>query len=303
MEPISQIPYGCGVGDRTKELKLLWRKLDPAIGVINKQPHSALLEIADWIQHTWEYQHPIKWEFVKATIARGVTLRRAELWKKIRMNGPKPDDVSDHTWRSLKRELQNPATLKKQENCSKANASRVNFGRTGPSGEVGVRARLRKRLRRSPDPEEVQLEMSRDKGYGGRSKKNKVQDNVMHDNDRILTLPFQGGSVSDACRDTNEERSDDEEYHAAAGGSGDPSQHISANRAPTATFNTGSGGENNISAAADLASNPLAGATSCSYTAFLSQNDAGRSAAAEDDEQGMEVCFCGTFSWVLAYII
>lgn len=256
VDPISQLPYGCGVGAWTKEMKLLSRKLDPAIGVINKQPHDALLEIADWIQHTWEYQHPLKWEFLKATIARGVSLRRAELWKKIRMNDPKPDDVSDRTWRSLKRELQNPATIKKQEDCSRANASRMNFGRTGPSGEVGVRARLRKRLRRSPDPEEVQLEMSRDKGYGGRSKKQKVQDNVMHDTDSALMLPFQVASVSDTCKDTNEERSNDEEYHTTARGSEDANQYMSANRAPPATLNTGSGGGNNISTE-DLSSNPI----------------------------------------------
>lgn len=38
-----------------KELMLLSRKLDPAIGNINRQPESLVKEIADWIQNTWEY--------------------------------------------------------------------------------------------------------------------------------------------------------------------------------------------------------------------------------------------------------
>lgn len=144
-------------------------------------------EIGEWIQQTWEYSTPIKFEVVKEVIARGVSLRRSELWKKIRNKEPKPLDVTDRAWRSLKRELENPATIRKSISCSKANASRVNFGRTGPSGEVGVRERLRKMLRRSPDPEEIQFEMARDKGYGGRSKRKQIQDMP---EEQIASNPF-----------------------------------------------------------------------------------------------------------------
>ena len=180
-------PYGAGVNDWRKEVMLLSRKLDPAIGQINKQPEDVVKEIGEWIQQTWEYSTPIKFEVVKEVIARGVSLRRSELWKKIRNKEPKPQDVTDRAWRSLKRELENPATIKKSISCSKANASRVNFGRTGPSGEVGVRERLRKMLRRSPDPEEIQFEMARDKGYGGRSKRKQTQDMT---EEQIASNPF-----------------------------------------------------------------------------------------------------------------
>ena len=118
--------------------------------------------------------------YVKEVIAQGVMLRRSELWKKIRLKEPKPEDVSNKTWRSLARQLESPATIRKVEICSRANASRVNFGRTGPSGEVGVRERLRRQFKRSPDPEEVRFEMARNKGYSGRSKRNKTSDNIMH---------------------------------------------------------------------------------------------------------------------------
>ena len=171
--------------------------MDPSIGLINRQPHDDVQEIADWIQHTWEYSIPIKFEVVKEVIARGVSLRRAELWKKIRNNEPKPEDVSDRTWRSLKRELENPATIRKLHNCSKANASRMNFGRTGPSGEVGVRERLRKRLRRSPYPEEIRFEMARDKGYGRRSKRMQNEDNVMHGSQHASPRSFEVARVTD----------------------------------------------------------------------------------------------------------
>lgn len=68
--------------------------------------------------------------------------------------------------------------------CSKTNASRINFELTGPLGEVGIRERLRRQLTTSLDLEEIQAEMARDKGYGGRSKRKHVQDSLMHDRDR-----------------------------------------------------------------------------------------------------------------------
>ena len=81
-------PYGMGVGDWRKELMLLSRNLDPAIGNINKQPEAALFEIVEWIQETWEYSSPIKFSFVREVIPCGVTLRRGELWKMILNNKP-----------------------------------------------------------------------------------------------------------------------------------------------------------------------------------------------------------------------
>jgi hypothetical protein len=67
-------PYGAGVGNWRKEMMLLLRKLDPAVGQINQQPRDVLMEIADWIQHTWEYTEPIKFEVIKDVVARGVSL-------------------------------------------------------------------------------------------------------------------------------------------------------------------------------------------------------------------------------------
>ena len=54
-----------------------------------------------------------------------------------------------------------------------ANACRMNVGRTGPKGEVGITEDLRCSLYKDPDPQEVQREMRKDKGYSGLSKKQK----------------------------------------------------------------------------------------------------------------------------------
>lgn len=192
-------PYGQGVGSWRKEIKLLSQDLDPAIGNINKQPDEALQKIGEWIQHTWEYSRLVKWEIVKEAIARGVSLRWSELWKRIRSNQPKPELLSDRSWQSLKRQLETPAMMKKFENCSKANACRQNFGRTGPSGEVGMQERLRKKFKRSPSPTEIRMEMARPKGYEGRSKRHQQGDNVMHGSGKPAMIESSGRNT-DKCR-------------------------------------------------------------------------------------------------------
>lgn len=235
VDEITKKPYSVGVGEWRKELMLLSRDLDPAIGNINKQPEGAVAEIAEWIQETWEYSSPVKFEFVKEVIARGVTLRRVDLWKRIRNGEEKPTGVSDRSWRTLERQLENPASIRKSENCRIANASRVNFGRTGPSGEVGVRQRLRRILRRSPDPEEVRFEMARDKGFGGQRGRDESNLNVMHGSGRrrALTMdmankrPRSGNSDEDRCmvhEDSDRRQIESEEENVddlAVGGSRD----------------------------------------------------------------------------------
>jgi len=202
-------PYGAGVGDWWKEVKLLSKKLDPSIGQINKQPLDAVKEIAEWITQTWEYSNPMRFEVVKDVVAHGVSLRRAELWKKIRYAEPKPKDVTDKAWKSLKKELHNPATQRKSLMCSKANACRVNFGRTGPSGEVGIRERLRRQFRRSPHPEEIQLEMSRDKGYSGQCKRKIIDASSTHDSETSPPLSLVASLINDCLNGENVEGTED----------------------------------------------------------------------------------------------
>lgn len=72
--------------------------------------------------------------------------------------------------------------VEKSEQGRYANACRRTYVRTGSRGLNGIRERLREQLKRSPDPEEVEFEMSRDKGYGGYKKmmaKVKVEKEVL----------------------------------------------------------------------------------------------------------------------------
>ena len=86
-------PYGMGVGDWRKEVMLLSQNLDPAVGNINQQPEGAVAQIAEWIQQPWEYSSPIKFQYVKEVVARGVCLRRSQLWDMIRKKQPKPSKL------------------------------------------------------------------------------------------------------------------------------------------------------------------------------------------------------------------
>ena len=193
---------------------------------------------------------------MKEVIARGVSLRRTELWKKIRNNEPKPEDVSDRTWRSLKRELENPATIKKAQHCSKANASRMNFGRTGPSGSVGVRERLRKRFRRSPDPERIRFEMARDKGYGGRSKRMQNKENVMHGSQHASPGSFEVARVTDVLGNPYLDETEVAcNPHVTCGSPVQIHDEIESEARPT-TGNIGSGGVHTMSEE-QLACNPF----------------------------------------------
>ena len=48
-----------------------------------------------------------------------------------------------------------------------ANASRIHKGTTGPKGEEGIKDELFRMLGRDPDPDELEFEMRRKKGYNG----------------------------------------------------------------------------------------------------------------------------------------
>jgi hypothetical protein len=50
-----------------------------------------------------------------------------------------------------------------------ANSCRRTLGHIGPKGKMGIVEDLREQLGRSPDPNEIEDEMKRDKGYGGSS--------------------------------------------------------------------------------------------------------------------------------------
>ena len=102
-----------------------------------------------------------------------------------------------------------PATQRKSLMCSKANAARVNFGRTGPSGEVGIRERLCRQFRRSPHPEEIGLEMSRDKGYGGQCKRKTIEALSTHDRETSPPVSLVAMLINNCLNGENVEDTED----------------------------------------------------------------------------------------------
>ncbi|KAG0573401.1 hypothetical protein KC19_VG175600 [Ceratodon purpureus] len=66
-------------------------------------------------------------------------------------------------------------------------------GRTGPLGEVDITERLGERLGRTPAPDEVEEEMTRDKGYSGSSR---TENNLQGDCDDVEV--FEGNGRGEA---------------------------------------------------------------------------------------------------------
>ncbi|KAG0596262.1 hypothetical protein M758_UG238100 [Ceratodon purpureus] len=93
---------------------------------------------------------------------------RHELIKMIQAQEERQAWVKENVWEKVK-ELESSEKFRvKSEQMRYANSCRRTKGRIGPLGEVGITERLRRQLGRHPDPEEVQEEMRRDKGYSGR---------------------------------------------------------------------------------------------------------------------------------------
>ena len=79
--------------------------------------------------------------------------------------------MNDDVWHRLDCIRKDPGREYLSQRMKHANALRINKGRTGPKGEEGIKDDLYKALGRNPNPEEVQREMRRNKGYGGVSQK------------------------------------------------------------------------------------------------------------------------------------
>ncbi len=82
--------------------------------------------------------------------------------------------IDHEVWERLVKFAASRQRQEKSEQGRYANACRKSYGRTGSRGVNGVRERLRKQFNRSPDPEEMEFELSRDKGYGGYKKKRRL---------------------------------------------------------------------------------------------------------------------------------
>ena len=87
-----------------------------------------------------------------------------------------PSGLDAAIWHRLEMMKVCPSHEERSNQAKYANSCRVNLGRTSPKGTHGVIEGLRARLKRSPDPKEIELELRRDKDYGGCKKKEIIVD-------------------------------------------------------------------------------------------------------------------------------
>ena len=166
----SKTPYRDGMSAWKMELNKLCRALDPTIRDIRQQPHQKIQLLKKRLTDNFDYSGIISDQFILPLIGRRLSTTRNQIINEIKSQRACPPGVKLEHWEKLKRYSESESYHRKSEAMKRANACRHTLRRTGPGGEIGVRESLKVRLRRSPDPDEVRLEMSREKGYGGRKK-------------------------------------------------------------------------------------------------------------------------------------
>lgn len=101
-----------------------------------------------------------------------VTRKRGDLLKVIDKGGPQPLHIDHDVWGRLVKLAASKQYEEKSKQGRYANFQRKKLGRTGSWGVNGVREKLREKFYWSPDPDEMELEVNPDKGYGGNIHRN-----------------------------------------------------------------------------------------------------------------------------------
>jgi hypothetical protein len=162
-------PYGLGAKSWRAELNKLCCALDPSVMDVRNQPHKPMMTLKKRLACKFEYSADIDDDWLRGEIGRGVSTRRFQLMEMIRNGDQMPPGFDKGVWYTLQRISDDPKYKEKSEAMRHANSMRRTKGRTGPKGEMGIVEDLREHFGRSPDPDEIDLEMQRDKGYAGAS--------------------------------------------------------------------------------------------------------------------------------------
>ena len=116
----------------------------------------------------FEYSAEINTPWLRGPVGNALSAYRHELIRMIQFEQERPIWVSEDVWLKLVKLEGSEKFKMKSEQMRFANSCRRSKGRTGPIGEIGIREKLRIQLGRSPEPQKLQDEMRRDKGYYGR---------------------------------------------------------------------------------------------------------------------------------------
>ena len=169
-----EIPSGFGVGAWQQELNKLCTALDPSILDIHHQSEEAMSTLRRRLKDNFEYSAPVDRAYIRQLAGKSVTQRRAKLLLSLKCGGKCSAGFDEDIWRRLDRISKDPHREELSQRMKYANACRINKGRTGPKGEEGVREDLYQRLGREPDPDELEYELRRNKGYDNYLKKKNV---------------------------------------------------------------------------------------------------------------------------------
>lgn len=164
-------PYGLGKPAWIKEISKLAIGLDPSCTHIKHQSYEAVTTFKARLNERFEYSGILSDDYLRSCMGKAVTAKRRELVRLIREGGRQPLHVDHAVWERLIKLQGSKQYEERSEQAKHANASRKTYGRTGSRGVNGVREILREIFNRSPDPDEMERELQRDKGYGGYKKK------------------------------------------------------------------------------------------------------------------------------------
>jgi hypothetical protein len=156
------------------------------------QHESDMATLKRGLHVTFEYSRLPLDNHIQTIAGRAVSVYRNELLAKISRRDDMPVGFDEAQWHHLVMLEVSPSHAQILAKAPLANASRINLGRTGPKGIAGVTEELAEKLDWELDPEELQEELRRDKGYG---KRKDVSENM----DPKSTV-YKGGRE---CEDSN----------------------------------------------------------------------------------------------------
>ena len=162
-------PYGLGKPARVAEIgKLATAK---SCTHIARQTYDDVTTFKTRLDERFEYSGTLNEDDLRSMMGKGITKKRGELFKLIRKGGSQPLHIDHEVWERLVKLEASKQREAKSEQGRYANACRRTYGRTGSRGINGVRERLQTFLGRSPNLNEMEREINRDKGYGGYKRK------------------------------------------------------------------------------------------------------------------------------------
>ncbi|KAG0593800.1 hypothetical protein M758_UG020300 [Ceratodon purpureus] len=160
--------YGLGINAWNDALNKVVRGLDPSFIDIRHQPFYLMEVLMNRMNEDFDYSADVNTSWFRTRVGSALSNYRHEFIKMIQAKEERPPWVKDSVWAKLQELEASDKFRMKSEQMRYANSCRRTKGRIGPLGVVGITERLRQKLGRDPDPEEVQEEMVRDKGYSGR---------------------------------------------------------------------------------------------------------------------------------------